>query len=227
MPKKKSLIIFIKTPKLDHVKTRLAGDIHSRDVLELYKAFLKDLDHRFNKREEYTTWYAIAPEHYDDGVLSRLVRMDNHFIQDGHDQGARMNHAFSYLSNMDFQKMVLIGGDIPEITNEIIYQAFSALDDNNCVLGPTSDGGYYLIGLRHPEPGIFQDITWSSEKVLQQTIIQLQKLAKKTRLLIHLNDVDTLDDLRQVYSNLATQEKDSANFPRFTWQQLGTLKNIL
>ena len=80
------------------------------------------------------------------------------FIQTGDSLGDRMYNAFQYISQQGIHKIILIGSDIPQITHEIINDAFAALDNYDCVLGPANDGGYYLIGLDRPESRIFQHL---------------------------------------------------------------------
>ena len=226
MPEKKSLIIFIKTPNKDNVKTRLARDIGKTKTLQLYQAFLKDLDLRFNGRDEFSTWYAIAPEQFKAEKLNTLIRMKHFFIQNGTSLGDRMYHAFEYIWQQKYAKTVLIGSDIPQITHEIIADAFAALDNNECALGPAKDGGYYLIGLQIPEQGIFQNIAWGSEIVMEQTLNQLKKLKKNTKLLAPLYDIDTGEDLKQLAFELANKERTSPDFPHHTWQQISAIMKI-
>ena len=96
--------------------------------------------------------------------------------------------------------MVIIGSDIPDITTNIMQKAFEALNQNDLVLGPAADGGYYLIGVhrktfRHWNPQLFSDISWGTDRVLPQTLGIAQKLGLNYSLLDTLRDVDRPEDL--------------------------------
>ncbi len=93
------------------------------------------------------------------------------------------------------QKAVLIGSDNYEIGTSIIEKAFSELDKYDVVLGPAKDGGYYLIGMKTPDKTLFENIAWSKENVLLDTILHINKAGKTYKLLPTLNDVDTEEDL--------------------------------
>jgi len=227
MPARNSLIIFIKTPEPGHIKTRLARDINEDYVRALYTAFLKDLDYRFNNQKEYQTWYAIAPENFNFTTLSGIIRLNKYFLQHGAHLGSRMHHAFGHVSQDGSDKMVLIGSDIPAISGNIIAQAFSKLDQSECVLGPTTDGGYYLIGLKKPQPALFADISWSTEMVLQQTLERAGQENIPVDLLARLNDVDTLSDLRKLHQLLLDQNRSISDFPKFTWNILEKMNHFL
>ena len=88
------------------------------------------------------------------------------------------------------QKVVIVGSDCASLTSEIIQQAFDQLDENDFVIGPALDGGYYLLGMRTFEPSVFEDIEWSTEQVLPQTISKIEVLNKRYYLLPALSDID-------------------------------------
>lgn len=92
-------------------------------------------------------------------------------------------------------RTVLIGSDCPEITVEIILQAFQALENYDAVIGPSTDGGYYLIGLCHPRAELFQGIDWGTEVVFHQTIKKMQALQLSCHILPALRDIDVPEDL--------------------------------
>ena len=108
------------------------------------------------------------------------------------DLGARMSNAFSNDLKKS-SKVVLIGSDCPLMKTSIIEAAFEALDQNDLVLGPAEDGGYYLIGMKQ-EHELFLAMPWSSETVLEETLSRAQKLHLKVSQLEMLRDLDTIDD---------------------------------
>jgi hypothetical protein len=106
-----------------------------------------------------------------------------------------MNRAFQESFRAGMAKVVIVGTDCPGLSEGHAQMAFRALEDNDLVLGPANDGGYYLIGLRRPAAELFGGIPWGTEKVLAQTLKAAQTLALKTFLLEALSDVDRPEDL--------------------------------
>jgi len=107
--------------------------------------------------------------------------------------GERMKQAFAGVFASASGPVVLIGSDCPELTCDILHQAFLKLATCDLVLGPAADGGYYLIGLRAPQPMLFDDIAWGTSSVLQHTLAKAQTLAVSQ--LTKLHDLDQADDL--------------------------------
>jgi rSAM/selenodomain-associated transferase 1 len=116
--------------------------------------------------------------------------------QVGGDLGARMFAAFTETKKMGFTQTVLVGTDCPPLHAHHLRDAFRALRRNEVVLGPTPDGGYYLVGARNPPANMFADISWSTSCVLEQTLQVLGKTRIQAALLTPLRDLDDADDLR-------------------------------
>jgi rSAM/selenodomain-associated transferase 2/rSAM/selenodomain-associated transferase 1 len=110
------------------------------------------------------------------------------------DLGLRMGRAFAALLDGE-SRVVLIGTDCPSLTEAHLHDAFEALARTDLVLGPATDGGYYLIGLRVPAPGLFSEMPWGTPEVLARTLERAGKMGLATRLLDALDDVDEPDDL--------------------------------
>ena len=108
-----------------------------------------------------------------------------------------MLHAMMRGFNTGFRHIVLIGTDCYELSATILESAFAALEDSDAVVGPASDGGFYLIGLNRLIPDIFLDREWSTNKVLGETIEILLRLDITHQLLPELSDIDTFDDLKK------------------------------
>jgi glycosyltransferase A (GT-A) superfamily protein (DUF2064 family) len=108
-----------------------------------------------------------------------------------------MKNAFLDAFSEGFFKALIIGSDIPDITNQIINEALES-DDNDAVIGPSFDGGYYLIGFKHNTflPGIFEGIEWGTNTVFEKTMEIFAKNRYKVHLLPKWHDVDRLEDLR-------------------------------
>jgi rSAM/selenodomain-associated transferase 1 len=131
--------------------------------------------------------------------------LGNDFVyspQRGLDIGKKMENAFVQAFSEDSERVVLIGSDIPDLPNSIIHRAFSSLDKSDAVLGPASDGGYYLIGFRKSSflPDVFHGIPWSTPFVYRETIEVFRRSKYRVHTLPQWNDVDTLDNLRALFS---------------------------
>jgi uncharacterized protein len=194
---KSCLIIFAKMPLLGKVKTRLAQDLPKGVVLIFYKRLLKHVlslakEVRCDGRYLFLTGSESGIDFF------HPYRQDYKFRrQNGRNLGQRMMSAFTYAHRQGFNRMVIIGADCPELRRNDINRAFKKLVDYDIVLGPACDGGYYLIGLSHPESKLFTKIAWSSETVLKQTITRARKLKKRVFLLRQIRDIDTISDLRK------------------------------
>lgn len=185
---KRALIIFVRKPEKGKVKTRLAATVGAEKALDIYIHLL-------------THTHAITSEvnadkfvFYADKIEQDDLWNDGDFtkkLQGNYDLGGKMKDAFSILFKMGFEKVVIIGSDCLELSTSIIEQAFELLNEKEVVIGPASDGGYYLLGMKKLFPNLFENKQWSTEHVFQQTIDDLQKENIDYDLLITLTDVDT------------------------------------
>ncbi len=103
------------------------------------------------------------------------------------------------------RKVVVIGSDCPLIDASLIDEAFRQLDDCPVVIGPSADGGYYLIGMRENKPWLFDGISWSTDRVLEQTIGNLEARQIRFRMLSEMNDIDHWDDLKTLLDELRSR----------------------
>jgi hypothetical protein len=109
-----------------------------------------------------------------------------------------MDNAIRDLLGLGAKKAVITGADIPDLSDKIIEAAFRELDHADIVIGPAKDGGYYLIGMKSPRPGIFQDIPWSTGKVFEGTMRRIEKLQLSCISITTLSDLDTADDYQRL-----------------------------
>lgn len=186
------LLIFIKNPVRGTVKTRLAQTVGDEKA---YRIYLKLLHHTMEEAKKVDVpkqvWYSVSID--KDDKLS-----EQHFqkqVQRGGDLGDRMSYAFELGFRNGARKVVIIGSDCPDISPEIIEKAYEELTDNDLVIGPSEDGGYYLLGMNTFVPELFTGIDWSTESVLQQTYETVKKLSMSIFFLPTLNDIDTKEDL--------------------------------
>ena len=202
MTNTQALAIFCKTPERGFVKTRLAASVGEQKALEIYLGLLKITDGETRSFSSSRNLFVTsALEDSIEKMRSTLQQYDlftdpktSFTIQQGEDLGQRMSAAFENLLK-NHRSVVLIGCDLPELTSALISNAFNALQSNDVVIGPSCDGGYYLIGLNKETPDLFKEISWSTEKVLSQTLEKAGRLSLKVQLLDQLRDIDTLEDL--------------------------------
>lgn len=114
--------------------------------------------------------------------------------QKGEDLGLRMVNALKELFAMGAERAIIVGTDVPDLSHEIIRQAFLELGFADIVLGPAKDGGYYLIGMKSLNPEIFQDIPWETAKVFEETVERAERLGLRWEMVAELSDLDTYED---------------------------------
>ncbi len=189
MEKSDTLIIFVKNPIPGRVKTRLAKDIGDEKAVWVYKKLLdctleavKPLD------VSKSVWYGDELNHDD------LWNGSQKHLQHGNDLGERMSNAFRQ-AFQESNKVCIIGSDCPQLSSEIIENAFRTLKDHDFVIGPAIDGGYYLLGMRSYQPTVFNSIEWSGPEVYTKTIANFNQLNASYKILEELRDVDDLNDI--------------------------------
>lgn len=200
------LVLFARAPKLGEVKTRLAAAVGEEKALALYRAFLFDsieLMHRVSPRgiRPAIAWAgspAEAGAPFAD-VLGGVEILE----QEGDDLGQRMAATFADLFARGHDRIAIIGADTPSLPVEYLLRAFDLLRDRDIVLGPSSDGGYYLLGARAVVPEIFRGMSWGSGKVLDETLKVLKILGLPRVLLPVWRDVDAPEDLKELRRSFA------------------------
>ncbi len=185
------LIIFTKNPTLGRVKTRLAKTLGDQKALSIFKKLLAQAGKTASEwNGDVWVFYAdFLPENdLWSSVAQRKV------LQEGKGLGERMAHAFG-LGLSSYDNVVLIGTDIPAISTQVIQKAFMALERNDFVIGPTFDGGYFLIGMKTFHSYVFQDMEWSTPTVFEQTQHKINFKNHSLFTLSPLMDIDYESDL--------------------------------
>lgn len=190
------LIIFVKNPVPGKVKTRIAATAGDENALVIYHQLLEFTKHNTQSLEgiQKFLFYSDEIEQTEEWPSDIYTKQ----LQVHGDLGHKMKMAFKEILNdrkkQNKTKALIIGSDCPELSESIILQAFDFLDNNDVVIGPTFDGGYYLLGMKGYFPILFDGIAWSTEDVFDLTIqiIKEQNLSFAT--LPTLNDIDTEDD---------------------------------
>lgn len=192
---KNAVVLFTRFPESGKVKTRLAKSIGEKNALDFYKVCC---EHCFEETKKLgkTTKFAFITENKDISKSKDWLGDDFRIeVQQGTDLGVKMQNAADKILRK-FDRIVILGTDIPDISSDIIQQAFEKLNEYDIVIGPSCDGGYYLIGMNKLHKMIFDDIEWSTERVLEQTITKIEKAGLTYALLPVLRDVDYFDDLK-------------------------------
>ncbi|MEZ4943656.1 MAG: TIGR04282 family arsenosugar biosynthesis glycosyltransferase [Saprospiraceae bacterium] len=189
------LLIFIKNPRLGQVKTRLARTVGDAEALRIYRILLeKTRQAALDVKVGRWLFYSDFAETGDAWAEADFTK----FVQQGADLGKRMERAFQQAFEAGASRVVIIGSDCPEISGNLLEQAFAALEHTDFVLGPSFDGGYYLLGMRAFSPWVFQGIAWSTDSVFSTTVEKIQAAGKSFSLLPVLRDVDTAADWEAV-----------------------------
>ena len=184
-----------------HVKTRLAASIGAPAAAEIYYAFVQTLVTRFASTATRRL-LVFAPDDQQP-AFSELANPDWEIApQRGSDLGERMHHFFLDSFAAGVERAVLIGSDSPNLPLSLIDRAFEELRTAPVVLGPSDDGGYYLIGAASQVPPVFDQIAWSSPEVWRQTIERLDSSDTRYAVLPSWYDVDDIHDLRRLQTEL-------------------------
>ena len=192
-----TLVIFVKAPMAGRVKTRLCPPLTSFQAATLYRAFAKDtlaLACRVRSHAPVVCHVAYEPH----AAAPDPSWLGNGFAwscQRGTALGARLTHAVAEAFARGADPLVIIGSDTPDLPPERIAEAFDALRRHQLVMGPASDGGYYLIGLRRPLPRLFQAVEWSTPRVFAQTLARAADLHVTVAQLPPRRDLDTWADV--------------------------------
>lgn len=190
-------MIFTRYPVPGKAKTRLIPALGSKGAARMHQRMTEYVVGV--ARAISSLGYATVSIHFTHGRKKNFrtwLGWDlNYFQQSSGNLGTRLNEAFKTAFRNGAKVALAIGSDLPAITSEIIHQAFKVLLNHDIVLGPAEDGGYYLIGMKHLHPEIFNDIDWGTERVCDQTRAAINRIGLKVAELSKLNDIDRPDDL--------------------------------
>jgi hypothetical protein len=198
------LAIMAKAPRVGAVKTRLCPPLRPPEAAELARCFLLDAVDRVAAVAGVRPVVAYAPVEAR-GDFERIAPGFALIAQRGEDLGARQARLVSEVLDLGHEAVLVIGTDSPTLPRECLDEAVSLIMAPNVdlVLGPTDDGGYYLIGLRTPCPALFDGIPWSTSAVLSRTLDRAQRLGLRVACLPAWFDVDTKADLERLAAELA------------------------
>lgn len=198
------LIIFIKNPQAGKVKKRLAAGTGHHVALQVYRKLL------FNTQiicddvaVQKAVCYSDFVDEHDHWPAENYLK----FQQQGEELGERMKNAFKQAFAWGYEKVVLIGGDIVELNAAVIREAFRKLDENEVVMGPAKDGGYYLIGMKKLYDALFSDMHWGESVVYRESLLVLEENGIHFAELQQLADLDSFEDFQE-YKHMIEKLED-------------------
>ena len=189
-------------------KSRLRDGIpQEADRRDLYAAFLLDILATCRSIADVVVRVAYAPDGGTDGFETLDLNPSDLLAQRGHDLGMRQRSVFKDLFEAGHSKVLVIGSDLPTLPVSYIEDALSQIDNSMVVLGPSEDGGYYLMGLAAPRendtvPDLFTDIRWSTTSTLEDTIRAAENADLTVSQVKPWYDIDTIDELSRLQEDL-------------------------
>ena len=210
-----ALGIMTKAPEPGQVKTRLSSPLTPEEAAELNRRFLRDIGQSINEASKTTCGRGVAiytpvgKESLYDGIFPESFRF---VAQRGTDFGERLRFAGEDLLGIGFDSFCLINSDSPMVPASSFAKAAELLGNagDRVVLGPSEDGGYYLIGLKRMHARLFQEIEWSTEKVFDQTLQRAKELGLDVEVLPMGLDVDDGATLRILCQRLFADERENS-----------------
>ena len=194
------LTIFTRYPEPGLTKTRLIGALGVDGAAALQKELTEKTVQKFDQLVKTSTVEPVI--YFEGGDLASMQNWLGHerlYKPQGHGNlGEKLKKAFGDAFSAGAQRVVTIGCDCPDLNKEHIGRAFDALYLKDLVLGPATDGGYYLIGLQRPLDALFENIPWGTDKVFKTTVALAQKLGLSIEILEELHDVDRPADLEYI-----------------------------
>ncbi len=187
---KNLLIILTRNPELGKVKTRLAKTIGDQSALDIYK-FLLNYTAEITKEIRVDKAVYYSEDICENDIWDRAIYQKR--LQKGEDLGDRIGDAFENAFYEGYERVLIIGSDMYDIQPQHINEAFEKLKDNQVVIGPAEDGGFYLLGMNALFPDAFKKKAWGTETVLKDTLRDLGKVS--VAFLEQLNDIDVYEDI--------------------------------
>ena len=205
------VIVFAKNPVPNAVKTRLIPKVSPEQAAMLYRAFLMDWCEILTGIDNVDLVIAYTPAGSQPTFQAMLGENVTYVQQIGSDLGERLTSATDWGSKNGYDKIIIVGSDSPTLPLSYISQAIDELDSRDIIVGPSMDGGYYLIAfsvecLDVAVPCIFKDIAWSTQHVFQQTVERIRSVKVSLGLLPPWYDVDIYDELTFLHSHISAMQ---------------------
>ena len=198
------IIVLAKAPILGEVKTRIGKNIGMDRSKWIYEQLLSHTSNVTKKTKIMTVLFKNKNNEKLENLFKHSVKSK---LQLGENLGEKMTNAFQWAFKKKYKKIVLIGTDLWTLNKKIITDSFKLLDKCDLVIGPSYDGGYFLIGMKNPDGNIFKNIPWSTNNVLEKTILKIKD--RKISFLEIAKDIDSFSDVK---SNLSLLKKYNKKF---------------
>lgn len=197
------LTVLLKAPRLGTVKTRLANDLGPGAALTAYRRLVAALLDRLASLPQVDLRF--APDDAGPEIVPWLRPGWTSSLQGEGDLGTRLERTFTEHFARSSSRLIVIGADCPDVSPGDIQTAWTRLEESDVVLGPATDGGYWLVGLKAPCPELFQEMPWSTDRLLAETLAKAERLRLDVATLRTLSDVDTLEDWLRVEPTLRSK----------------------
>lgn len=208
---KRAVICFTRLPRPGQTKTRLIPLLGKENCVGLQWAFLRDLSAVYEKTEA-ALFVTYTPDPRWEELCAVFPQAVDFFPQNGAGLGARMDHAIQNVLRQGYDACVLTGSDLPLLTERHLASAFLALERADVTLGPTPDGGYYLVGMKKPCPAIFRRQVYGVSSVYENALAAAEEAAVTVCPAAPCGDVDTPEDLRELWRRIAGGDTCTARF---------------
>lgn len=199
---KKAVIVFVKNPEPGNVNTRLAEEIGETGAVDIYRELLQ---HTHDVLIPVSAGKFIF---YADEINRLDLWKTNSFykqLQHGNDLGERMQHAFSFLFELGYERVMIICCECPQLSTHHLNNAFELLETHDVCIGPLDNGGYYLLGLRAIYPPLFSNKEWSTNTVYDSTMNDATEAGLTVATIEKLRAVNTLKDWFELKEMLLQQ----------------------
>jgi len=223
--KDNAVVLFTRIPVPGKTKTRLQPLLTGEECCALHRALLRDIFNALNVKDAA---YDILVYYVPEGDLTELAKLlpdDCEFIpQRGVGIGERMHNAVAETFARGYRRCLVVGSDIPLLDSRIVIEAFNLLSNNDMVLNPTEDGGYYLIGFTEPCDKVFDIEGYGTSTVFEKTVSAVEEAGKTCAIGTRLLDIDEPDDLHRLAELLKQDDPDICPETRKALKELRNLQ---
>jgi rSAM/selenodomain-associated transferase 1 len=193
-----ALLAFVRNPCIGKVKTRLAKTLGNSRAAEFYRLCTDTTLGEISRLPKGVEKYIFFTEPVDIHEMKQLIDLGFKIeVQEGESLGRRLGNAFIRVLENGAKKVIIVASDVPDLSTDVMKRAVRSLDNNDVVIGPCYDGGYYLIGLKEMHHRLFEGISWGTECVCRQTLDAAQENGLTVLQLPVLLDIDSEADLRR------------------------------
>ncbi len=205
-----AVLVFVKLPVAGEVKTRLQPELSPALAAKLYRVMVDDVFTALERPGRWDLFAFFSPPGQELSFREWLPSSVILVPQSGTDLGERLADAFEWSHAQGHSRTIIVGTDMPTLGSDVLSDAFEALERNEVVLGPSTDGGYYLVGLKEPRSEFFEDVGWSTAEVLEQTIARVDEAGARYHLLPEKTDIDTWQDALIVLEEIVSEDPDGS-----------------